>query len=153
MPPAVAGWLIALLRRRLPTSIRWDLSDASRGEVVLFSDRFRGGLAPEEYARHLADSTLVLCPAGFQQPETFRHYEALRAGAVIVSEPLPDTILYRDAPFLAVTDWAQGLLEARRLADDLDRVSDMQGASRRHFERVLSPQATAERMARTMLAG
>jgi hypothetical protein len=152
VPSAFAGRLVGLVRKRIPYLIRRDLSDASRGEILLFSDRFRGGLTAVEYARHLAESRVVLCPAGFKQPETFRHYEALRAGAVIVTESLPDTILYRGAPFLTAIDWVSGLREARLLADDLDRLIEMQAASRRHYERVLSPMATAERMARVMLA-
>jgi hypothetical protein len=150
--PAFAGRLVGLIRKRIPSLIRRDLSEASRGEILLFSDRFRGGMTPVEYARHLAESRVVLCPAGFKHPETFRHYEALRAGAVVVTEPLPDTILYRGAPFITATDWVSGLREARLLADDLDRLIEMQTASQRHYERVLSPVATAERMARIILA-
>ena len=44
----------------------------------------------EEYVALLADTALVLCPAG-NNPETFRHYEALEAGAVpLFVRPPPD---------------------------------------------------------------
>lgn len=66
---------------------------------------FNMGLSPEEYSQKLHDSKIVICPAGNVSMETFRHYEAMRSGAVVVSPKLPDTKIYRDAAICQVDDW------------------------------------------------
>ncbi len=88
--------------------MRRELSDwipAVRGEITL-TDGFARGLSPETYGRKLALSKTVLCPRGFSSTDTFRHVEALRAGAVVISEPLPDLHLYRGSPIIRSTSGA-----------------------------------------------
>jgi hypothetical protein len=114
---------------------------------VYFTDGFKAGLAPEGYAKMLAGSKIVLCPRGFASAETFRHVEALRAGAIVASEPLPDTHLYRGAPILRVDDWRTGLTRLRALANDPEALVDLQRQSRAWYDNHLSEAATARFMA------
>jgi hypothetical protein len=66
----------------------------------------------EEYVALLADTALVLCPAG-NNPETFRHYEALEAGAVpLFVRPPPDKDytrygLWAEYPGPVFSSWAE----------------------------------------------
>ncbi len=66
---------------------------------------FNMGLDAETYSNKLHQSKIVVCPAGNVSMETFRHYEAMRSGAIIVSPNLPQTKIYKDAAICQVDDW------------------------------------------------
>jgi hypothetical protein len=122
--------------------------DLSRGRDYLrFTDGFRQGLPAQEYADLLDDSRIVFCPMGFVSSETFRHAEALRAGAIVVSERLPDTVLYRYSPIIQVDDWTDGLRRARRLLKQPDHLRDLQESSLAWWQNVLCEAATARHVA------
>ena len=121
----------SFLRRILPDSlrgkrflikqlIRWrsDYSHYFPQSIICFNNSFKSGFTPSEYAGVLVDSKVVLCPAGFSSAECFRHYEAMRAGCVIVSEKLPDNELYTGSPIIQITDWREGLEITERLIRD-----------------------------------
>jgi hypothetical protein len=147
LPEVVARRAFSMSSRRFG---RWvfptDLSRALPGSVLRFTDRFKAGLSPLEYGRKLADSRIVLCPSGGASPETFRHIEAMRAGAVLISEALPDTHFYRGAPILAVCDWNTGIEQARRLLDDEASLAELQRDTLDWWEAVCSEAATARYM-------
>jgi len=58
----------------------------------------------QSYSELLADTRLCLVPRG-NSPETFRFFEALRAGCIVVCEPLPDHWFYQGAPVIRVRRW------------------------------------------------
>lgn len=55
---------------------------------VTFTSQFRGGLSPEHYAQSLMNSRVALLPPGFS-PITFRFFEAMRSGCLLVGPDLP----------------------------------------------------------------
>jgi Exostosin family len=59
-----------------------------------------------EYTELLAQTRVCLVPRG-HSPETFRFFEALRSGCVVVSESLPDHWFYRRAPIVKVSRWGE----------------------------------------------
>ena len=63
------------------------------------------GLDADAYSEKLHDAKVVVCPAGNVSMETFRHYEAMRSGAVVVSPKLPNTKIYNKAAICQVDDW------------------------------------------------
>ncbi len=72
---------------------------------INYTERFRAGLAPDEYASLLMDAKVVFAPMGTRSPVTFRFFEAARAGNVIVSCELPRTWYYDPFPGIIVEDW------------------------------------------------
>lgn len=82
----------------------------------------------QSYSELLAHTKLCLVPRGYS-PETFRFFEALRAGCVVVCEHLPDHWFYRGAPVVRIRQWSElgvvvpGLLGAPRHLEDLHRAS------------------------------
>jgi len=95
---------------------------------IRFTDGFKKGLSPERYSEIIADSKIILCPKGFNLPETFRHYEAMRAGCVIISEKLPSTHFYKDSPIIQIDNWEEGLKIAAELINnnaELEKMSKM----------------------------
>lgn len=56
------------------------------------------------YSDLLAQTRLCLVPRG-NSPETFRFFEALRAGCIPICDSLPDHWFYRGAPVVSVRRW------------------------------------------------
>ncbi|MCP9884160.1 hypothetical protein KBY97_03325 [Synechococcus sp. ATX 2A4] len=153
LSPALARSLVRRMPRRLRRHSLDRLADPALGRTsLLFSDGFRRGLAPAAYAGLLHDSRIVLCPRGFSSSETFRHMEALRAGAVVVSEPLPDTTFYRGSPIVTVPDWRTGYLVIQQLLADPAALLERHQASLAWWNSHCSEQATARYLAKRLRA-
>lgn len=121
--------------------------NAFEGGRIGFTEWFGKGLPPEEYAEVLRHTKIALCPAGFHSNETIRHWEAMRLGCVIISEPLPPNRFYQDSPIIEINDWR----ELRPLLDDL--LSEPEELHRIHratcswWENICSEKAVAAHMA------
>jgi hypothetical protein len=131
--------------------LREDVSSAIQGSRIQFTRAFAAGLSPSDYGHALADTRIALCPRGASRPETFRHIGAMRAGAVILSEPLPATHFYRGAPVVEVNDWAAGIRHARDLIARPDELSALQEATIRWWKDVCSETATARYMSERLV--
>jgi hypothetical protein len=153
LPDTVAAAAYRVLR--LPSArpfVRTDFSDQAARMRISFTAGFASGLPPEDYGRLLATSRIVLCPKGIHSTETFRHMEALRAGAAVISEPLPRTHFYRGGPFLEVPSWRVGLARARQLLEEPDRLADMQRTGLDWWRDVCDEVATARYVERSLAA-
>lgn len=117
LPEVIFGYMIKLMKR-IPSLIKRDFSSTFPSSYLHFTHGFKQGLSPEKYTQILYDSQIVLCPKGFLRAETYRHFEAMRAGCVIISEKLPNTYLYRDSPIIQVDTWKEGLAYAQKLIND-----------------------------------
>ncbi len=60
--------------------------------------------AAREYSQRLMNARICLAPRG-GSVETFRFFEALRYGCVVVGERLPPTWFYTGAPMVTLDDW------------------------------------------------
>lgn len=114
--------------------------------IIRFTTKFKTGFSPEEYGKILSDTKIVLCPKGFHSTECYRHYEAMRAGCIIISERLPDTYLYKDSPIIQIENWNNIYDIINNLLSDSSRLNELSHASREWYEQKLSEKATAERM-------
>ena len=117
LPRRISKYLGIKMDSRL--KLRREFDSAVPNSYIRFSDGFKKGMEPELYGRYLSDSRVVLCQKGFNSTETFRHIKAIRAGAVVISEPLPDTHFYHWAPIITVSDWRQGIRLAISIVNDL----------------------------------
>lgn len=81
-------------------------------------------LSAEEYSAALMDTLLCLAPRG-TSPETFRYYEGLRYGCVVVAEPQPARWFYDGAPVVEITDWGRLPEIAWDLLNDRERMAHL----------------------------
>lgn len=110
-----------------------------------FTTDFAKGLDRTTYLNLLYSSKISLCPRGWRNTETFRLYESMRAGCVVITEKLPDRSYYKDIPAIQVDNWHDGLNIARDLLKDNSGLLTRLGeASRLFYETKLSPEATAK---------
>lgn len=63
------------------------------------------------------DAKVCLAPRG-GSVETYRYFEALRYGCVVITEPLPPTWFYRGSPAVVVKRWRQLPAVLASLLDD-----------------------------------
>lgn len=121
--------------------------DAIPGGRIAFTEWFGKGLAPDEYARTLANTKIAICPPGFESHETIRHWEAMRLGCVVISAPLPPNRFYKDSPIFQLEDWS----ELKPLLEDLlanpDKLLARHQATADWWNGVCSESAVADYMA------
>jgi hypothetical protein len=127
-----------------------DFSNAFDSSYVCFTRSFADGLSREAYAEKLQNARIAFCPGGFHSTETFRHYEAVRAGCVVISERLPDNELYRDAPILQVDSWHEGIELARELLSNPNRLADLQRQTLAWWNDRWAPEAIARVIQETL---
>ena len=105
--------------------------------------------SPEAYADEVGRTKVLLAPRG-GSVETFRFYEGMLAGCVVITEPLPPFWFYDGAPAVVVRDWRRlpGLLD--RLLGDPAGLERRRAASLRWWDERLSPSAVGRYMARCL---
>ncbi len=83
-------------------------------------------MAPDVYAARLADTKIALSPRGVSH-ETFRTYEAMRAGCAVIAERQLPAWFTEGWPVIEVDDWneagpiIEGLLADPRRLEELGR--------------------------------
>ena len=82
-------------------------------------------LDAQTYSKTLMDSKICLVPRG-TSPETFRFFEGLRAGCILITERLPRRWYYEGAPVVQVDDWSELGEIVPALLNDPDRMERMQ---------------------------
>lgn len=151
--------LSELVRRTYPHSVRdgkvpqvaagvrqeilCDLSAAFPNSCIRFTSGFSRGLDRASYGAILRDSKIALCPGGWKSNETYRHFEAMRAGCVLISDPLPETRLYRNAPIVQITNWQRLEEIVLELLESPERMRELQRLTLAWWEDVCSEKATA----------
>ncbi|MBN1106653.1 MAG: hypothetical protein JXL84_24840 [Deltaproteobacteria bacterium] len=141
--------LIRRLRRKsitrgiLDRAIGLDFSHCFHNSFIRFTSSFKSGMGQVEYAQILADSRIALCPRGFRSSETFRHFEAMRAGCIIVSERLPRTAFYEHSPIVQIDDWKSGLRKASEILRSDALQEEMAIKTREWWEKRCSEESTA----------
>lgn len=108
-----------------------------------FNDGFNNGLGEEDYNFILRNTKIALCPKGWVNTETFRLYEVMKWGCVVISEELPDRSYYKDIPIIQVKDWREGLKISNELINDTTKLEEMSKRNLQYYKDNLSPQATA----------
>ncbi|SHN02819.1 hypothetical protein SAMN04488057_105306 [Cyclobacterium lianum] len=129
--------------RKLLLRIKNDFSSIFEQSIVMFNDGFKVGFSPEKYGEVLSDSKIVLCPKGYFMTECFRHFEAMRAGCVIISEPLPATPFYKESPIIQIENWDVGKVVIQSLLKDEDTMERIHEQTRKWWLEKCSEKATA----------
>lgn len=124
-----------------------NFDDAFPASSISFTEWFGKGLEPTVYARTLADTKIALCPPGFVNNETIRHWEAMRLGCVVISAPLPSNRFYKDSPIIQLDDWSELRPLLKGLLSDPDQLQLRHEATVDWWKRKCSEAAVADYMA------
>ena len=115
-----------------------------------FNDGFNNGLDEEDYNFILRNTRIALVPRGWVNTETFRLYEAMKWGCVVISEELPQREYYKNIPIIQVKNWRDGLRIANELIVDIPTLDKMSKTNKEFYKRNLSPEATADLILKTI---
>ncbi len=102
-------------------------------------------LRTEDYARRLTASKYALCPRGNVE-ETYRLFEAARAGCVIITEPLPPRWYFAGAPYVSVRRWSRLPAVLRDLRQDERAAGQIADATRAWWRECIAEPKVAEFM-------
>lgn len=142
----------APIRRGFTQALQWLISGLQEfGPVppqamVALSTSFRSGLPPEAYGQCLADSRIVLVPRGCS-PMTFRLFEAMRAGAIIVCNELPPTWFLEGLPRVTLAeDWRDLTETVMSLLSQPELMVQLHQQTREHYLRACAAAPVAAYM-------
>jgi hypothetical protein len=119
-------------------------------DLFQFNEDFNKGLDADLYHHFLKHTKIALCPRGWVNSETFRLYEAMKYGCVVISEELPDREYYKNIPIIQVKDWNDGLKIANNLIENEELLEKMSKDNMKYYQTHLSPKATANIIANTL---
>jgi hypothetical protein len=132
-----------LSRRRMLAA----LPRAIRSEIRV-TESFGASIeqSPDEYAAALVATKVLLAPRG-GSVETFRFYEGMLAGCVVVTEPLPPFWFYAGSPAVTVRDWGDLPDVLEKLLGDPEELQRRHEASLAWWRDRLSPAAVGRYIA------
>lgn len=108
---------------------------------------FRQGMVPATYGRWLTESNIAFCPRGVSY-ETFRIYEALRAGAVVIANRQVPSWFTQAWPVIEIDDWQQVKEITDRLWSDAAAMQKISDAGRAWWDETGCPNAVAHYLVR-----
>lgn len=103
------------------------------------------------YAEALMDARICLAPRG-TTVETYRVFEGLRYGCVVICDPLPRTWYYEGAPVIELPRWKDLPALLERLLADEEALQQRHEAGLRFYEDRLSERAVGRFVAQRTLA-
>lgn len=109
-----------------------------------FNPDFNAGVKGDVFTNILNNSKICLVPKGWTNSETYRLYEAMNAGCVVISEKLPDRKYFKNIPVIQVDNWKQGLKKVKELLKNEALLEDLGNKNKMFYDEFLSPIATAK---------
>jgi hypothetical protein len=119
--------------------VKWKYNN----DYYQFNDGFNNGLNEEDFNFILKNTKIILCPRGWVNTETFRLYESMKWGCVVISEELPERSYYKDIPIIKVSDWKEGVKIANEMVSNTKLLEEMSNRNIQYYNDNLSPKAAA----------
>jgi hypothetical protein len=93
--------------------------------------------AGDRYTEIMADTRIALAPRG-SSVETYRFFEAMRQGCVVICDRLPPHWFYAGCPAVQIDDWGNLEAEVKALSADPERLKDLHRRSLAWWDEKLS---------------
>lgn len=111
--------------------------------LAIWSSRFRGGLSPQLYAEYLSRSKVALIPRG-HSAITYRLFEAMRAGCLLLCEELPPAWYLEHCPRVILPpDWHNLGAVLQKIWEDPQWMAQMHLQTRENYLQTCTPPALA----------
>jgi hypothetical protein len=143
-------WLFTRVYYRVKNRLNFDYSNYFPNSYIRFTHGFNTGLNAEQYTHYLYNSKIIICPKGFTSAETFRHYEALQAGSIVLSQKLPDTYYYKGGPFVQLNSWREMDKAVMDLIKDPKALRAKQEEAKSWWEEKCSEKAVARHISTSL---
>jgi hypothetical protein len=106
---------------------------------------------PAEYSNALMSSRMALVPRG-ATTETHRFFQALKYGCVVVTDSVPPSWFYEEAPIVRLRHWDELAAVVMPLLGEPERLEALHRQSLRWWDEACSEEAVGRLMARTLNA-
>lgn len=124
--------------------IKKDFSDLFDNSFIQFTTNFGEGLNKREYNEFLSNSKIVICPYGAVTEETFRHYEAMRAGCVVITLKMPPVFPYENSPIIQLNSWSQLSSTIKNLLSNPNLMEDIHNKTLNWWKEKCSEESIAK---------
>ena len=113
---------------------------------IASTDSKRNAKAFDTYSEKMMNTRICLAPRG-TLPDTFRHFEGMRAGCLVVGNPVPVEPYLYNAPMLLINNWCEldGILKKYGRNDDF--IQEMGDRGRRWWNERLTPEIIGRHIA------
>ena len=126
---------------------------ATTPETVFFADTgsYLDGVRSDgiRYSELMADTQICLAPRG-SSTETFRLFEGMRQGCVVICDRVPRHWFFDDCPFIQLDDWADLSARVTELLADPQHLFQLHEKALAWWDRRCSAQSLATVMARRL---
>lgn len=112
-----------------------------------FSQTWGSGLPAQQYADLLGATKIALAPSGWESSESFRVFEAMEAGCVVVTTKKPSTWFYDGWPAIEVLSWDDIEVVLNDLLGTQAKLESLQEAHLSWWRRTCSESALAQYVA------
>lgn len=89
----------------------------------------------EQYAQRLMNSKICLAPRG-SVADTWRFFEGLKSGCVVITNPLPDEWYYQGAPAIQLDEWGELEQTVVPLLKDEPRLEELHALALKYWDEV-----------------
>ena len=141
-----------IARSRMANSLQklaaWAPESVFYGTTASFTESTMTG-AGDHYTEIMAETKIALAPRG-SSVETYRFFEAMRQGCVVICDRLPPHWFYVGCPAIQIDDWANLEAEVKALSADPERLADLHRRSLAWWDEKLSERAVAQVIARCL---
>ena len=120
------------------------------GTTASFTESTMTG-AGDRYSEIMADTKIALSPRG-SSVETYRFFEAMRQGCVVICDRLPPHWFYAGSPAIEIDDWGDLDAVVSALLADPERLDGLHRKSLAWWDEKLSERAVAQAIARRLEA-
>jgi hypothetical protein len=120
----------------------WAPESVFYGTTASFTESTMTG-AGDRYTEIMADTKIALAPRG-SSVETYRFFEAMRQGCVVICDRLPPHWFYVGCPAVQIDDWSNLEAEVKALSADPERLADLHRRSLAWWDEKLSERAVAK---------
>ena len=126
---------------------KWENCNRYKTDIHLTSQFPNADKPPEvpNYSEKLMNTKICLSPRGTSL-ETFRYFEALRYGCVLISEPIPSHSFYRDSPAIYLNNWDKLPYLLNSLLENPGQLADLHRKALEWWETQCSPNIVSQRM-------
>jgi hypothetical protein len=128
--------------------VAWAPESVFYGTTASFTESTMTG-AGDRYTEIMADTKIALAPRG-SSVETYRFFEAMRQGCIVICDRLPPHWFYVGCPALQIDDWSNLEAEVKALSADPERLKDLHRRSLAWWDEKLSERAVAQVIAKCL---
>lgn len=105
---------------------------------------WNNGVSKQEYSEVLCNTKIALCPCGSASLETFRFFEAMMCGCVVIGVDLPRTAFYNNADYIQIYNWNTVESLIHKTLSDPKKMENYSLEAKKWYRKYCSPEGIAD---------